>query len=397
MTTFDPQSQEVQLNPYPYYEALRADGPVYRDQENNFWAVHRFADVWAAIQNTGAFSSAQGVALSGDEGEGEQDQDLPSVLLTTDPPKHTKLRKVVNRAFTPRRVASMQAAVEDLTISLLEPVVEEVSFDLVEHLAGPLPTFVIADLLGLPRDDYEQFRYWSEQMISAGVADNERRSVQLQTTAALFEYFAGIISERRRRPRSDLISALIEAQVDGEHLSEQELLGFCLLLLVAGNETTVNLIGNMTLALAHNVDQQAALREIPASQAVEEFLRFDSPVQALARTVTGDIELHGNTLHAGEKLLLLFGAANRDAQEFGDDANSLNVRRRIRRHLAFGTGAHYCLGASLARLEGAIACEQLMKALPLIALAGEPERLCSPAMRGLRHLPIFGRGRGLSA
>jgi cytochrome P450 len=387
---YDPFDDNVQLDPYPSYEALRRHGPVYRNEEKGFWALHRFDDVWSAVHDPGTYSSARGVFISrGSDPDEDKASSFAPMLIMMDAPRHTKLRAVVNRAFTARRIAAMHRAIEELTRSLIEPVRDAGSFDLVETVAGPLPTFVIADLLGVPRGDYDQFRQWSDQMVGANArGDEDLKATQMKAAAALSEYFLDIAGERRKRPRTDLVSGLLEAEVDGQRLSEEELLGFCLLLLVAGNETTVNLISNMFLAIATQPVQQSILREAKAADAVEEFLRYDSPVQALARTLTRDVELHGATMEAGEKVMLLFGAANRDTEEFGADAARLDVRRQIRRHLAFGHGPHYCLGASLARLEGQIACEQLLRAFPAIQLAAEPNRLISGPMRGLQTLEL---------
>jgi cytochrome P450 len=385
---YDPFDDQVQLDPYPSYESLRRHGPVYRNEEKKFWALHRFDDVWAAVHDPATYSSARGVFISRADPDEDKSASFAPMLIMMDAPRHTKLRAVVNRAFTARRIAAMHRTIEDMTRSLIEPVRDADSFDLVETLAGPLPTFVIADLLGVPREDYDQFRQWSDQMVGANSDGEDLMATQLRAAAALSAYFMDIVGERRKQPRTDLVSGLLEAEVDGERLSEQELLGFCLLLLVAGNETTVNLISNMCLAIATQPDQQSILRETKAAGAVEEFLRYDSPVQALARTLTRDVELHDVTMRAGEKVMLLFGAANRDTEEFGADAARLDVRRQIRRHLAFGHGPHYCLGASLARLEGQIACEQILRAFPAIELAGEPTRIVSGPMRGLGKLEL---------
>jgi cytochrome P450 len=273
---------------------------------------------------------------------------------------------------------------------MLQPALERDSFDLIETLAAPLPTFVIADLLGVPRSDYQDFRTWSEQLVSGDPFSEELAGTSLAGAASLYEYFTAIIAERRRQPRADLVTSLIEAEVDGERLTDEELLGFCLLLLVAGNETTTNLVSNAAVGLAANPDQCAALVNEPGlvPNAIEEFLRFDSPVQGLARTLTREVELHGETMAAGDKVMLLFGAANRDAREFGPDADSLDVRRSVNRHLAFGHGIHYCLGASLARLEAHVACEELLAALPHLELAAEPVRRRSGPIRGLLQVDL---------
>jgi cytochrome P450 len=385
---YDPFDPAVQLDPYPTYAEMRRDAPVYRNEEAGFWALSRFEDVWSAVHDPSTFSSAQGIFV----GRAEMDMTklfLP-MLIMMDPPRHTKLRAIVSRVFTPRRMLELEDTIRDLARSMLQPALERDSFDLIETLAAPLPTFVIADLLGVPRSDYQDFRTWSEQLVSGDPFSEELAGTSLAGAASLYEYFTAIIAERRQAPRADLVTSLIEAEVDGERLTDEELLGFCLLLLVAGNETTTNLISNAAVALAANPDQCAGLVEEPGSfpNAIEEFLRFDSPVQGLARTLTRDVELHGETMAAGDKVMLLFGAANRDAQEFGPNADTLDVRRDITRHLAFGHGIHYCLGASLARLEASVACEELLAALPHLDLAAEPARRRSGPIRGLLHVEL---------
>jgi cytochrome P450 len=385
---YDPFDPAVQLDPYPTYAEMRRDAPVYRNEEAGFWALSRFEDVWNAVHDPASFSSAQGIFV----GRAEMDMTklfLP-MLIMMDPPRHTKLRAIVSRVFTPRRMLELEDTIRDLARSMLQPALERDSFDLIETLAAPLPTFVIADLLGVPRSDYQDFRTWSEQLVSGDPFSEELAGTSLAGAASLYEYFTAIIAERRQAPRADLVTSLIEADVDGERLTDEELLGFCLLLLVAGNETTTNLISNATVALAANPDQCAALADERGSvpDAIEEFLRFDSPVQGLARTLTRDVELHGETMKAGDKVMLLFGAANRDAQEFGPDADTLDVRRDISRHLAFGHGIHYCLGASLARLEASVACEELLSGMPRLELAAEPVRRRSGPIRGLLQVEL---------
>jgi cytochrome P450 len=388
MTGYDPFEPAIQLDPYATYTALQRDDPVHFNDRGRFWTLTRFADVWTAVHDPATYSSAQGIFV----GQAEMDMTklfLP-MLIMMDPPRHTKLRAIVSRAFTPRHIAELEPTVRGLARQLLEPALEHDAFDLVETLAGPLPTFVIADLLGVPRSDHADFRTWSDQLVSGDPFSEELAGTSLAGAASLYEYFAAIIAERRRAPQADLVTSLIQADVDGEQLSDDELLGFCLLLLVAGNETTTNLISNAAVALAEHPDQCAALARdgAPLAGAVEEFLRYDSPVQGLARTLTRDVELHGRTMHEGDKVMLLFGAANRDPEEFGPTADQFDVRRNISRHLAFGHGIHYCLGASLARLEARAAYGELLSLIPHLELADRPERRRSGPIRGMVRVPL---------
>lgn len=390
MIRYDPFDPTIQLDPYATYAEIRRDDPVHFNEVGDYWTLTRFGDVWNAVHDPATFSSAQGIFV------GRSDMDMTEMflpmLIMMDPPRHTKLRAIVSRAFTPRRMADLEPTIRRLTTQLLAPVMQGDSFDLIDTLAAPLPTFVIADLLGVPRSDYENFRKWSDQLVSGDPFSADLAGTSLAGAASLYEYFAGIIAERRAQPRNDLVTSLIEAEVDGEHLSDEELLGFCLLLLVAGNETTTNLVSNAVVALAAHPDQceELASGSIPMASAVEEFLRYDSPIQGLARTLTRDVELHGRTMHAGQKVMLLFAAANRDPEEFGPTADQLDLRRPISRHLAFGHGIHYCLGASLARLEAGAALEALLSVLPHIELAGTPERRRSGPIRGLSAVPLRG-------
>jgi cytochrome P450 len=383
---YDPFDTALQADPYPTYEHLRRDDPLHRNEDRGFWALSRFADVWSAIHDPQTFSSAEGIFV------GSADMDMTQIflpmLIMMDPPRHTKLRAIVSRAFTPRRIAELEPAVRRLAAELLEAQDPEAPLDVVSAFAGPLPTFVIADLLGVPRSDYLDFRRWSDQLVSGDPFSQELAGASLAGAAALYEYFAAIIEERRQRPGDDLITSLVNAEVDGERLDHDELLGFCLLLLVAGNETTANLVGNAVVALTGHPDQAAVLADgtVGIDDAVEEFLRYDSPVQGLARTLTRPIELHDGTLDAGDKVMLLFGAANRDEAEFGASADRLDLTRRPPRHLAFGHGIHYCLGASLARLEAGIALSELLRSHPRPELAEPPARRRSGAVRGYERV-----------
>ena len=382
---YDPFDPLVQEDPYPTYRRLRDEHPVYRNEERSFWALSRFADVWEAVHDPTTFSSAQGIFPT--PGDMMTEAFFPMMIMM-DPPRHTALRALVSRAFTPRAIAQREASIRTVARELIGAFGEG-SCDLVEGLASPLPTIVIADLLGVPRDDRGDFRQWSDHLVQADPADPESSASALAGATRLYEYFGVILAERRERPRDDLVSALLEAEVDDVRLTEEELLGFCFLLLVAGNETTTNLISNAAVLLAEHPDARARVAAEPAllPGAIEEALRVDSPVQGLARTLTRTVELHGEQLVAGDRVLLLYGSANRDEREF-PDPDRFDVDRRSDRQLAFGHGVHYCLGASLARLEARIAFEELLAAAPAYEVAGPVERIHSGPIRGLAHLPI---------
>ncbi|HET9731917.1 MAG TPA: cytochrome P450 [Acidimicrobiales bacterium] len=383
---YDPFSHELHADPYPVYRQLRDEHPVYRCQRRGLWALTRFGDVWDAVHDPVTFSSAKGIFPTATDVAAEA---FFPMIIMMDPPRHTQLRGLVSRAFTPRRIAAMESAIRAVADELMAQFVEDGGCDLVPSFAAPLPTVVIADLLGVPRSDRAEFRHRSDQLVKGDPDDPASYHEAMEGAGALYAYFGEILAERRRQPREDLITALLHAEVEGDRLSEEELLGFCFLLLVAGNETTTNLISNAAVLFAQHPDARAAVVRDRArlAGAIEECVRHDSPVQGLARTLARDVELHGQRLAAEERVLLVFGAANRDDREF-DDADRFDIDRRTDRHLAFGHGIHHCLGASLARLEARIAFEALLDQLPDYELDGPGDRLHSGPIRGYVHLPI---------
>jgi len=380
---YDPYDHRVHADPYPIYRELRDRYPLYYNEEKNFWALTRFDDVLNAANDFETFSSEGGITI---DGGGNQ---FPMMILM-DPPRHDRLRSIVSRAFTSRRVAQIEPRIRKLADDLMDEFISKGGGDLVDALASPIPSLVIADMLGVPGEDKAKFREWSDAAIRQDPNVPETQKAGMVAARALYEYFGHVVEERRKKPAEDLVTALIHAEVDGERLTQQELLGFCFLLLVAGNETTTNLISNGAIVLAENPDQRRAIREdfslLP--KAVEEILRFDGPVQGLARTLTRDAELHGQKVAVGEKILLLYGAANRDERRF-DQPDVFDVNRKQRSHLAFGQGRHFCLGAALARLEGQLAFEALLKRAPEYELvSGGREYLHSGPIRGLDKLMV---------
>ncbi|MBB1034231.1 cytochrome P450 [Dietzia sp. CQ4] len=393
---YNPYDPAVQADPYPIYQVLREESPVYWNKEQEFWALSRFDDIWAATQDHRRFSSAKGIVVGQDLAAGMGD--LMPMMIMMDPPRHSALRKLVSRAFTPRRIAEMEGSIRATARGLLGSFIERGEVDFVHEYAGPLPTIVIADMLGIPNEDRQQFRDWSDRLVQ--VNPNDPASVEDATNAALglYGYFTPMLAARRANRKDDLMSALLDAEVDGETLTEEELLGFCFMLLIAGNETTTNLISNTAQILS---ERPETLRTIAAEHsllpaAVEEFLRLESPVQGLARTVTEDVELHGETMRAGSKVMLLYGSANRDEREYADP-ESFILDRKTERGLAFGHGPHFCLGAALARLECRVAYEELLSYVPDFALADGAERLLSGPVRGYKKLPITFEPTSISA
>jgi hypothetical protein len=386
---YDPYSHELHKDPYSVYKTLRDQHPLYRIEGRNCWVLSRFADVVDAALNWQGLISGKGVLL--DRNDLTSDTGGLPMLVMLDPPRHTTLRQIVSRAFTPRRVAEMESRIRQTAIELLESVrARGGDGEFVRDVAGPLPSTVIADMMGVPKTDQDDFREWSDSVLRGDPSVPESTEASLMAVAHLFEYFQAAVEDRRQNPKDDLVTALVHAELDeGEELGPDELLWFCILLLVAGNETTTNLLSNGMVTLARHPDQRASLAMDPAliPNAIEEIVRYESPVQVLARTVAEEVELHGTRLQPGDKVLLLWGSANRDDREF-DDPDTFDIRRKIVRHAAFGHGIHFCLGASLARLEGRVVFQELLRQFPSYELAGEPELLHSGIIRGFDSVPF---------
>ncbi|HEY0891207.1 MAG TPA: cytochrome P450 [Nocardioides sp.] len=355
---YSPFDAEVMTDPYPVYRELRHHAPVYWSSQASCWVLSRYDDVSAALTDPTTYSSASGIFPT-PPGLDMTELFLP-MLIMSDPPRHTQLRHLVSKAFTPRRIAGLEAHIQTLVDDLLDQAPTGDTWDFVSGFAGPLPAIVIADMLGVPREDRDRFRTWSTTLIQSNPIRGEF-GPGLDAAAALYDYFTAFLAERRTHPRDDLMTALVHAEVDGEHLSHDELLGFCLLLLIAGHETTTNLLSNSAVILAGHPESRGELAEKPelVSAAVEELLRYDSPVQGLARTLTRPVDLHGQLIRGGDTVLLLFGSANRDDHAF-TDADRFDIHRAPERQVAFGRGIHFCLGASLARLEARIALRALL-------------------------------------
>ena len=385
----------VLSDPYPLFHRLRTEDPVHWEADLEFWALTRYADALYALREDSLLSSAihdsprpGGVGLSS-----------ARWFVFLDPPRHTRLRALVHSAFTPQVVEGLRARIQAIVDELLDRAAEAGRLDLIADLGFPLPAIVIAELLGVPAEDRAQFRAWSADLAAAGglvrmAADGaERLSRARAGGAALNAYFRDIIRERRRAPRDDLVSRLTGVQSAEGTLSEEELVDTCALLLFAGHETTTNLIGNGMLALLRHPDELSRLRADPSliGPAVEELLRYDSPVQLRVRVARETVEIGGRRIAKGQRVLILVGAANRDPARF-PDPDRLDIARPDNRHLAFGHGIHFCTGAPLARLEGAIAIRRLLRRFPRLELTTDQlawrETL---TLRALNALPVSAR------
>jgi cytochrome P450 len=386
--TYSPFDPAIIADPYPVYRQLRDDAPVYWSAQASTWVLSRYDDVSAALADPATYSSAAGVFPTR-PGVDMTEMFLP-MLVMSDPPRHTQLRQLVSGAFTPRRVAALESTVDAIAHELLDQIPPAGRWDFVAGFSGPLPAIVIADMLGVPREDRDLFRTWSTTLVQSNPVRGGLGPA-LEAAAALYDYFAAFLAERRARPENDLMSALVQAEVHGQCLSEEELLGFCFLLLVAGHETTTNLLSNGVALLADNPGIREQLKDEPdlVPLAVEELLRYDSPVQGIGRTLTREVELYGEQMRPGESVLLLFGSANRDDRAF-PDADVFDLGRQSEPPVALGHGIHFCLGAHLARLETRIALDALLDS-PVFSwdadLAGA-ERLRSGPIRGFASLPV---------
>ncbi len=386
MIDFNPHSNALQDDPYPTYRKMRDKAPVMHVRELQFWAVSRYGDVQSALREPGKFSSRR--SLDSNDGMAN----VPMIVIM-DPPRHGELRSLLSRAFTPRRVDELAGRIREISIELIDQFIEAKSCDLWRDFSAPLPTIVIAELLGVPSADREMFKEKSTALVQlVGPGMNLDPAAIASSSSPVMElagYLASIFDEKRKKPTDDLMGALLAAEVDGKRLDQAELVGFAVLLLIAGNETTTNLISNAAVLLDQHPDQRRYLFEDPAriDTAVEEFLRFESPVQGLERIVTEELTLGGETLKRGDKVFLMLGAANRDERVI-PNPDEFNVQRTPNPHLAFGWGGHFCLGANLARMETRIAFEEIAKRLPNYHVSGPTERLYSGAFRGLLRVPI---------
>lgn len=372
------------------YRRLRRERPVAWCERARLWALSKHADVLHVSKNPDLFCSGRGVLVNDPLRQGATDLGPPSIIQM-DPPAHNRFRKLVVKAFTPRMVSALEPRIREVARGCVESLQSGERVDLVERLAVPLPVTIIADMLGVSADDRDDFKRWSDAMIEGGDARSEDTMLQ---AAELFDYFRRIMEARRTasgRPQDDLVSALINAEVDGERLSDDEVLIFCMTLLVAGNETTRHLISGGAKALMDFPEQRRRLASdlslIPT--AVEEMLRWVTPVKAFARTATRDTVIRGQEIERGDYVLMLYGSANRDEDVWGATGSQFDVTRSSAGdHVAFGFGQHFCLGANLARLEARVLFEELLSRRPHFEATGEAEPLRSTIMNGLVRLPV---------
>ncbi|NUS91668.1 MAG: cytochrome P450 [Nocardia sp.] len=387
--TFDPYDYVFHEDPYPVYARLRAEAPLYYNPELDFYALSRHADVTAGFRNAAQLSNANGVSL--DPAAWGPHAHKTMSFLAMDDPRHMRMRKLVFKGFTPKRVADMETRIRELTLEYLEPALERGEFDWIQEFAGKLPMDVISELMGVPVADRDEIRHMADMVMHREDGVTDVPDTAIEASLNLVVYYADMVAQRRAKPADDLTSALLEAEIDGDRLTDDEIIGFMFLMVVAGNETTTKLLGNALYWAGRNPAEYAKVVDDPERVAdwVEETLRYDTSSQIVARTATEELEYHGRVIPAGSKVLLLIGSANRDGDVF-DDGDAYDLDRAEKGNLAsFGAGVHFCLGAHLARLETTVALREFAARVKSYRVReNEFVRVHSSNVRGFAELPI---------
>ena len=394
---FDPYDYAFHEDPYPLYARLRDEAPLHYNEDGDFWVLSRHADVFAAFRDDETFSNRMGVTLDPSAWNPEAHRVMS--FLALDGAAQSRIRKLVSAAFTPRRVRELEPQVQRLTEHYLERMfatnAEQGSADWIAELAGRLPMDVISEMMGVPVADRDEVRRLADLLVHREAGVRDVPPAGMEAAIELFAYYGAMVKERRVKPSDDLTSALVEAELDGDRLTDNEIMAFLTLMVVAGNETTTKLLGNALFHLSAHPDQRAAVLADDGVDLVapwvEETLRHDNSTQMLARYVTADVELHGRTMPAGSKLLLLIGAANRDERVF-TEPSVYDIHRskdELGESLAFGTGRHFCLGANLARLEARMVLSELVRRVEHFEVHPDRAvRVHSVNVRGFAQLPV---------
>jgi cholest-4-en-3-one 26-monooxygenase len=369
--------------PYDDWAWMREHAPAYWDAKNKVWALTRYHDVLAVEKDPATFSSFTAPRPHG--------YHLP-MMISMDAPEHSHRRKLVSRGFTPRRVRDHEATIRRICTDIIDKVAPKGECDFVWDIAAPLPLLLIADMLGFPPESYDDLLRWSDDLIRATTIDPtpEVEQAGLDAMLGFREFQLGVIADRRARPQEDLVTVLCEAEIDGERLDDESIIQESLLILIGGDETSRHVMTDGMLTLLAHPDQMAVLRDDPSAVevGVEELLRWVSPIKNMSRTVTREIAMHGQTMHEGDQVILMYPSANRDSTVF-DDPDRFDVRRDPNPHLAFGFGPHFCMGASLARLELKVMFGELLRRLPDLHLAGDPfPRRSSNFISGPETMPV---------
>jgi len=388
MPHYDPYAYATQDDPYPVYADLRREAPVYHNRERDFYALSRHADVLAGFRDPQRFSNGYGVSI--DPASWGPHAHLYKSFLAMDPPQHTRMRALVSRSFTPRRVAALEPRLREMTCAYLDALVGSGRFDFVDEVAGRIPMDVISELLGVPPEDRPELRRRADLLVHRRDGVEDVPPEGLAAFGWIRAYFQEVVAKRRAQPGDDLMSALLTTEIDGNRLADDDLLSFANLMIVAGNETTTKLLANALYWLWRHPGQRESIRTQTASISdwVEETLRYDNSTQSLARRAATDIVLHGETIPEGARILLLVGSANRDERVFAEP-DAFDLGRDKSQSLAFGQGTHFCMGAALARLEGRVVLEEWQRRFAHYEI--EPEgaiRVHSINVRGFAKLPI---------
>jgi cytochrome P450 len=388
--SYDPYDREVAADPHPVWRRMRDEVPLYRNERFDFWALSRFQDVLDASVDVATYSSARGTVLE------LMGQELPvRPMIFMDPPEHTRLRALVSRAFIPRRIAGLEASIREIVRAYLDPQVGGSGFDFVADFGAKVPMMVISSMLGVPEEDREQIRRWTDEFLHREPGETDPSARVGPILGRIAGYFMGYVQARRAQPRDDMMTDLLEADVeDGSgtkrRLSDVELLAFISLLSGAGNETVARLLGFAAATLASFPQEREKLVERPGliPNAIEELLRYEAPSPVQGRTLMRDVEWHGVHVPAGSVMLLLTGSAGRDERQYADP-DRFDVERDVGRHLSFGYGTHFCLGAALARLEARVALEEVLARFPRWEVEwGGAARVTTSTVRGFAKLPI---------
>ncbi len=385
--TYSPYAYEIHEDPYPVYARLRAEAPVYRNEELDFFALSRHEDVLGAFRNLDGFSNASGVSLE-PSAFGPDAHKFMS-FLALDPPRHTRMRSLVGKGFTPSKVAEMEANIRSIALEHLEPALERGTFDFIADFAGKLPMDVISELVGVPRVDRAEVRRLADVVVHREDGVLDVPPAGMEAAFSLVGYYQAMVDERRKSRRDDLTSALLDAEIDGDKLTDDEIIAFLFLMVVAGNETTTKLLGNAWYWGWRNPDQRAKpfTDNDRVVSWIEETLRYDTSSQMLLRVTRAPMELHGTSIPEGSRVLLLVGSANRDETVF-PEADRYDLDRDTGRLVSFGSGRHFCMGAPMARLEARIGLSELVERVATYEVEPEGiERVHSINVRGLATLP----------
>ena len=386
MVVYDPYDWEIHEDPYPVYRALREEAPAYFNEQRNFWALSRHRDVLEGFRDPVTYSNRRGVSI-------DEVDDASQVMsfLGMDPPEHGRIRTLVSRGFTPRRVARLEGRIRDLASRTIDSFIEAGTCDFVDDFAGKLPMDVISEMLGVPAADRDELRRWADLVLHREEGSQAVPPEGRAAAAQLIGYFAKHVAERRKRAGDDdLTDALIRAEVEGDRLADRDIISFLFLMVIAGNETTTKLLANALYWLERNPEQRALLDARPSLAAAwaEETLRYDPSSQLIARTTTCNVEIHDRKIPEGARVALLIGAANRDERVFGEP-DRFSIERNTSQSLAFGQGTHFCLGASLARLEALVSLEEIHRRLGNFEIqSGDLVRVHSSNVRGFAKMPI---------